>query len=165
MNTIWTPERQAAARASCAKWAGTPHQNRLALPGEGIDCVRFVSEILKDAGIIDEARLPFYDERLGALRERNVIEDILTAYLHAEPLPPDAPVEFGDLVVCQCGRQTNHVGIIIDGAMWHVPGRGRCGPASWENWWRRAQSLVRITGTGYREDPASLTWTRIRTKL
>lgn len=162
--SVWTPERQAKARKEASRWAGTKHQNRLALPGEGIDCVHFVFEVVIAAGICPRFPIAFYDERLGALRERNIIEDLLLSHLHAESHPPDEPPAFGDLVVAKCGRQTNHVGIILDGEMWHVPGRGRVGPAGWADWKPRTQSLVRITETGFIQDPAALTWAAIKAK-
>jgi hypothetical protein len=161
--TLWTDERQDRARATCRKWGGTPHVNRLALVGEGIDCIHFVAEVLIDAGIIERKKLPFYDERLGSLRSHNIIEDLLLAHLHAERLPPDSPA-FGDLVVTTVGRQTNHLGIYIDGAMWHVPGKGRVGPEAWADWRPRVQGLVRITEPGYSSDPALLTWDAIKAK-
>lgn len=162
---IWTEQRIFAAIASARKWGGTPHYNRIAVHGTGIDCVHFVSEVLSAAGVIPIGfPMPFYDERLGMLRNRNVIEDVLLHYLHAEAHPPEDP-QFGDVVVCQCGRQTNHIGIIIEGSMWHVPGRGRCGPSAWVNWKHRTQSLIRITSDGFRVDPSGLTWEQIRTKL
>lgn len=162
---IWTEERMNAARAEAKRWAGTPHVNRLAVLGAGIDCVNLVFEILVAAGLIERRRMPFYDERLGALRRRNVIEDILLAHLHAQSVSPTAGGQFGDIVVCQCGRQTNHVGMIIDGQFWHVPGRGRVGPEAWEAWKDRTQNLVRIVRTGYKADPAALTWEKIRATL
>lgn len=126
----------------------------MAVPGIGVDCIHFVLAVLVEAGIIDRPTLPAYDERLGALRERNVIEDILTAHLHARPA--EAP-EFGDIVVCRCGRQSNHIGIVIDDQMWHSPGKGYCGPEALANWRERIQSFVRIEQTGLRADPAELT--------
>lgn len=164
MIEVWTEERKALARAECQRWAGTPHVNRVAVPGVGIDCIRLLIEILIGAGLYERRQLPFYDERLGALRTRNIIEDLFTSHLHANSLPPTASPAFGDLVVCQCGRQTNHVGMIIDGAFWHVPGRGRVGPESWEAWKGRVQSLVRITAPGFKADPGALTWAEILAK-
>ncbi len=152
---LWTAERQLAARLACRAYAGTPHVNRLNLPGEGVDCVHFVLAVLTAAQLVPAGiRLPAYDERLGRLRERNVIEDILLAHLHCERI--EGP-EFGALVVCKCGRQSNHVGIAIDGDLWHVPGKGRCGPEAIGPWIPRVQSFLRITAPGLRADPAELT--------
>ncbi len=154
---IWTPERQAAARATATKFGGTPHRSRMNLPGVGVDCIHFVAAVLTETGLIPPPRLPAYDERIGALRARNIIEDILLEHLHAESLGPEAEPAFGDIVICTCGRQTNHVGIVIDGQMWHSPGRGYCGPEAVANWRRRIQSFIRITGPGLKADPGELT--------
>lgn len=161
---LWTAARQELARRECARWAGTPHFNRLAVPGQGVDCIHFVKAILAAAGIIPDFRLPWYDERLGALRTSNILETLLVEHLHAEARPPDAG-QFGDVVICKAGRQTNHVGILIDGKMWHVPGRGRVGGDSWSQWRERTQSLVTITAEGYRMTPAGLTWPEIHARL
>lgn len=163
--SVWTEERERLAIAAAHSWAGTKHVNRLAIRGAGIDCVNLIAEIMIAAGLIQRRRLPFYDERLGALRERNIIEDLLLNHFNAVRISPDEPPKFGDIVVCKCGRQTNHVGMIIAGQFWHVPGRGRVGPEPWEAWRNRAQCLVRIVGEGYKADPAALTWDKIRATL
>ncbi len=151
---IWTPERQAIARSLAKEFAGTPHHSRTCTIGVGVDCVHFVAAIIKAAGITPPFRLPAYDDRLGRLRERNIIEDILIEHLHCERAPEPA---FGDIVVCRCGRETNHVGIVIDGDFWHVPGRGRCGPEALVNWDSRIQCFLRITKEGLKADPGELT--------
>lgn len=158
---LWTPERIELALAEARAWQGTPHKNRVALRGQGVDCIRFVCQVLAAAGVIEVPRFPFYDERLGVLRARNVIEDILLAHLDATACEPVEPQD-GDVVVCRCGRQTNHVGIFLAGDMWHVPGKGAVGPEPWGPWEARAQSLVRIHSTGYKVPPGTLTWDAIR---
>lgn len=158
---IWTQSRQDAARAAAAAWAGTPHRNRLELPQEGVDCIRFVLAVLRAAEVLPARRLPFYDERLGMFRSRNVMEDLFVRYFHATAHRPEDPPAFGDLVVCRCGRQTNHVGIMLDQQLWHVPSGGHVGPEPWEIWIPRVQSLVRIDGIGFRQDPERLTWREI----
>lgn len=159
--SVWDLNRRMAARDVAADFAGTPHRDRMALPREGVDCVNFVLAVLIRTGVVPPAQLPFYHEALGSLRRRNVIEDILAAHLHCDVLQPGSPAEFGDIVVCQCGRQSNHVGIIIDGSFWHCPARGHCGPEAWHQWAARAQCLVRVTAPGYKAAPASLTWDAI----
>lgn len=142
---------------------GTPHKNRLCLPGEGVDCIHFVIAVLASAGVIPRIRLPFYDERLGSFRAHNVMEDLFLMHFHAQRLDADEPVEFGDVVVCSCGRQTNHIGIILDGGwFWHVPGKGICFPDSLGVWRHRTQCLLRMTGTGLKRDPRGLRWRDIK---
>lgn len=161
---IWTIEAKEKARTACREWQGTPHRNRVALKGEGVDCVKFVIEVLVAAGIMTRPALPRYDERLGLLRKHNVIEDILCHYLHAEAHEPADCPAWGDVVICTVGQQSNHVGIIVDGMVWHCPGRGAVGPEGWEDWKPKTQSLVRIRETGYRAEP-TLTWDQIRNRL
>ncbi len=159
---VWTPERQEKARKAVHSWAGTPHKNRLRVKGLGVDCVNFMHAVLIEAEVVEFSRLPFYDERLGALRKTNLIEGIILAHVTATVHPPEDP-QFGDLVICKCGRQTNHVGVIIDGEVWHCPFGSGVGPESWDDRWRsRTQSLVRITKPGYTKSPGSLTWPDIQ---
>ncbi len=151
----WDDQSRAAALATAKAYAGTPHRNRMNLPREGVDCIHFVAAVLSGAGLIPLPKLPAYDERLGALRARNVIEDILLEHLHCERI--EEP-EFGAIVICKCGRQTNHVGIVLDhGEMWHVPGKGYCGPEAVVNWLPRIQAFLRITAPGLKANPATLT--------
>lgn len=177
--SLWTPERRASAQAAAERFRGTPHRNRLCLPGEGVDCINFVLAVLRAAEIIPGHRLPSYDERLGTFRKTNVMQAIFLRYLDAEALPAEAPQAFGDLVICRCGRQTNHVGIVLENdpptrespgraefgttVMWHVPARGFVGPEAWTLWSSRVQSLVRIRTAGLQADPGKLTWREIRT--
>ncbi len=161
MEPVWTPERKLAALATCMKYVGTPHRNRMAVPGPagGVDCIHFVAEVLTGAGIIPDHRLPGYDERLGTMRSHNVIEDILVRHLHAEVhTEPD----WGDIVICKVGRQSNHVGIVIGENMWHVSSRSFVGYEALVNWLPRVQSFVRITQTGLRADPALLVAEELR---
>jgi hypothetical protein len=127
-----------------------------------VDCIHFVAAVVTLAGLIPRPQMPFYDERLGSLRNRNIMEDIVLEHCHAESHPVTDPPEFGDIVICQCGRQTNHTGIIIDGLMWHVPAKGFVAGEPWEEWQPRAQALVRITATGYKKDPSKLTWQEVK---
>ena len=164
---IWTPEAQDAARAECRRWAGTPHKNRIAVPLQGIDCIRFVFEVVIAAGVLTRFDLPAYKESLGILRTSNVMETLMREYAFSEALSAsrDGVPDFGDVAIFQCGAQSNHAGIVIDGAVWHVPGKGRVGPEAWVNVAPKLQSLMRFTATGFRQDPASLTWEKIRTSL
>lgn len=159
METVWTEERKDAARAVCQLYAGTPHRARVAIPGRrsgGVDCIHFVDRVLVGAGVIPEHTLPGYDDRAGVFRQRNIIEDILVRHLIADTLPEDAEAAFGDIVICKVGRQSNHVGIVIDGDLWHVPGGGNCCYEHLGNWRTRIQSFVRITALGLTADPAEL---------
>lgn len=166
--TIWTPERQEAARAECRRWAGTPHMNRISVPGQGIDCIRFVFEVVIAAGILERFDLPCYRESLGILRASNVMEALMREYGNSEPVDlsgRDAVHEFGDVAIFQCGAQSNHAGIVVDGAVWHVPGKGRVGPEAWVNVAPKLQRLMRFTAPGFRQDIRTLTWDKIKASI
>lgn len=136
------------------------------MPGEGVDCINFVMAILEESEVVPRGkRLPFYDERLGSFRARNVMEDLFVRFLHTRPVDVgtvlDVP-EFGDVVICQCGKQTNHVGIVLDGWMWHVTSKAFVLPEPWEIWRHRSQRLIRFIDFGWKEDPHGLRWDDIK---
>lgn len=118
--------------------------------------------VLESAGVVPVFRLPNYDERLGSFRERNVMEDLFATHFHVERHDVTVTPQFGDVVVCSCGRQSNHVGILMDGWFWHVASQGICLPDSWGQWQHRSQAILRFTATGYRKDPKGLRWRDIK---
>lgn len=134
--------------------------------GQGIDCINFVFVVLAAAGVVEPFKLPRYQENLGVLRERNIMERLVLDYFNAVavPAPRAAMPGFGDVVVFKCGAQSNHIGIVIDGEVWHVPGNGRVGPEAWPNVRRTAQSLLMFTAPGFHTDPSTMTWELIRTR-
>lgn len=163
---LWTAARRELVRAEALRWAGTPHANRIAVPGQGVDCVRFVFELLTVAKVCDPFPISAYDGRLGALRNVNVMEGILVEYFNAHSVCAGPP-EFGDVAVFTCGDRSNHVGLCLDGGeVWHVPGKGRVGPEAWANVTKKLQGLVRFDAPGFREgmDPGKLTWAEIKAR-
>jgi cell wall-associated NlpC family hydrolase len=159
---VWTARRRVIANNTAEAFRGTKHVNRLALPGEGVDCIHFVMAVLEAAGVVPRFRLPFYDERLGSFRARNVMEDLFEMHFFVSIHPAEAAPEFGDVVICKCGRQSNHVGILLDGWLWHVPSNGYCIPEDWSHWHHRTQSLIRFATTGLKSDPHQLRWRQIK---
>ncbi len=152
---VWTPERINFARMAAKRWAGTPHKNRIAVPGPagGVDCIRFVFEVVTAAGILKPFALPHYREALGLLRASNVMETLMREYAQCESVDVEGRQtvpEFGDVAIFQCGEQSNHTGIVIDGDVWHVPGKGRVGPDAWVNIAPKLQRLMRFTDTGFK---------------
>lgn len=118
--------------------------------------------VLESAGVVPRFRLPNYDERLGSFRAHNVMEDLMAMHFHVERHDVTATPEFGDVVVCSCGRQSNHIGILLEGWFWHVPAKGICLPDSWGNWRHRSQAILRFTQVGIRQDPKGLRWRDIK---
>ncbi len=161
---VWTEERKTRARECAQAWAGTRHRNRIAVKGEGIDCIRFVFEVLASAGVCDRFRMPSYDGRLGILRPVNLMEGLIVDHLFGEVRTKETPLEFGDLCIFECGRCSNHLGIFLDGAVWHVPGQGAVGPDAAANVTPKLQSIVRLTACGFRDHPGLLTWDEIKAR-
>lgn len=156
--SIWTTERQQVARATAGKWLGTPHKNRMAKPGVGIDCLGFLREVAVDTGVLPPFDLPFYNPSWGIGREFNVIERVLLDCCHSQRVKAHEEIEFGDVVVWTVGRQSNHVGIVLDGAVWHVQARRHCQPDPInEAMMERLQAVVRLTGEGFLRRPETLT--------
>lgn len=158
----WTESEKQLARESCQKWAGTPHRNKIAVPGTGIDCIHFVFEVVSDAGILPRFKLPLYHGNLGVLRESNVMETLCREYSFAERVAAGEAPAFGDIAIFKCGEQSNHAGIVTDGGdVWHVPGKSAVGPADWKTVAKSLQCLMRFRARGLRQSIESLTWEKI----
>lgn len=156
--TLWTAEAQAAAITEARKLYGTPHRNRMAKPGVGIDCLGFVRAILVAGKILPPFEFPFYDPAWGLGRASNIMERVLRICTTADILPPDTAPQFGDLIIFAVGRQSNHVGIFLDGDIWHVQTNYSVGPIHREDDLAgKIQCLARITAPGFRSRPEDLT--------
>lgn len=117
-NIIWTPDRRALAIASCQKWRGTPHKNRVAEIGVGIDCIKFVHEILVDSHIIDRQEFSNYPIQEGMFGKSDKLKNALAMALYAEPFPIETH-QFGDIAVFKNGMMAGHVGFLDDTHVWH----------------------------------------------
>lgn len=148
---IWTEERKQLARQTCEAWKETPHRNRIAVPLIGVDCIRFVGEVLQSSEVISNFRFPYYSPGYGLFVTHNFLENIFSHLLFTETI--EEP-EFGALIVCRVGRATNHCGIVIDGKAWHVPFGSVVKGETMDT--INIQSLLRITQDGFRNDPAKI---------
>jgi cell wall-associated NlpC family hydrolase len=159
MKSLWTPHRQAAAHEEAQRWLGTPHRNRMAKVGVGIDCLGFVRAILTAAEILPAFEFPYYNPAWGLGRASNIMERVLLACTTVTILPPNAAPDFGDLIIFAVGRQSNHVGIVLsDGAIWHVQTNYAVGPVHPDDDLKgNIQSIARITAPGFHRRPETLT--------
>lgn len=144
---IWTPERQAIARIEAQRWVGTPHRDRIAKLGIGIDCINYVYEILIAAGIVDRQPLGYYNTRVGLHDASDRLKRALTQCLRVEELAPVGR-EFGDIVVFQTGEFSGHCGIIIDGDIWHALANRTVTRSQFNEWASKVACLLRITAEG-----------------
>lgn len=114
---MWTSEQKDRARIACQKWVGTPHIHATRLPGIGVDCVHFVVDVLEEAGVIPKSDIPNYPRNI-ALRgaEEKLIAEF-SSRVKVEVVREK--YSFGDCLIFDASMGTNHVGILIDGIIWH----------------------------------------------
>lgn len=148
---MWTDERKNLARVTCLTWRGTRHKNRICRLQIGIDCIRFVAEVLRTSEVISGFSFPYYATGHGIFVTHNFMEDIFAHLLYTEEI--DVP-EFGALIVCRVGKATNHCGIVIDEKAWHVPFASEVKPDRLDL--MDIQTMLRITQPGFRNDPSTL---------
>jgi len=149
---IWDETRKALALAECNRWHGTPHRNRMAQVGVGVDCIQFVNEILIASNVIERQPLGAYDVNDGTHNPSQRLAAAIKFALDVESVPLDQ-CAFGDLAVFNTGRQSGHVGFCGDGCLWHSLA-DRCVTKSQLNLWRGSiQFLFRIKSLGLKNSP------------
>lgn len=154
--TAWAFDATAAL-AEAETWRGTPHKNRMAKKGSGIDCVHLLRELLIAGGACDTFTLPFYDQAQGLGAGNNIMERLCLECLHGqtidrEEMPPD-----GAIVIFQAGKQSNHCAMILGGRVWHAVAMQRVRADEWSAWGPRAQAVIVLTGPGFQRHPETLT--------
>lgn len=153
MSELWTQPRQAMALDSAHRWQGTPHRNRVAIPGVGVDCIHFVYEVLIDAGLLERKALGTYDVDDGLYVKSDRLTRGIEFCLHTERITPTA-LEFGDILVFKNGNRSAHVGILLGNDVWHAfYGHGVLN-SDLKIWRREIDVALRLTKTGFRGDPA-----------
>lgn len=152
---VWTPERRALALASVARWQGTPHYNRIAICGVGVDCIKFVCEVLFDSGVLPRRDFTGYDLQSGLWTESNKLQDTILRCLNAVWV--EDGFEFGDIFILKTGRRTAHCGFYTaDGYIWHSLGN-RCVTKSDFSFWRHEiRGMIRIKKEGFKLNPLSV---------
>lgn len=157
---IWTPERITLAQAELERWAGTPHRNRMAKPGVGIDCIHFVFKVANAAGIAPTFEMPYYNVRWGVGRAFNVLERVITKCFHVESIRDRCQWKPGDMVIFQVGEHSNHIGLLWHQhglGVWHAQtGKGVIFSPLNDEIKKTVQVCLRFTGLGMKLDPATL---------
>lgn len=153
---IWTTERKALALACCHKWHGTKHQNRIAIPGVGIDCVNFIHEIMVDAGLVERLAFTGYEITAGMHDPSNRLYWAFTTALFLEPVNIRA-ARFGDIAIGQTGTQSAHVGFVGDGELWHALAGQMVTCNPWNIWRHGVAHVLRFTQTGWKTHPQNVT--------
>ncbi len=149
---IWTEEKKKIAMATCAKWRGTPHRNRIAIVGLGIDCIKFVNEILCDSEIIDRTVFGGYDLNEGMLGESERLIVAIESLLNVERVE-NQEYQFGDLMVFKTGGISGHCGFCDGERIWHALSGNYVTNGQMKLWIHRIEVIFRIKKTGLKENP------------
>ena len=146
------------ARAAAELFRGTPHKNRIAIPGIGVDCICLAIEIYRGGGMLPGSfALPQYSPRHGVARERNVAAIVFQRCCHFADLGVPAILEFGDLLIFKVGQVSNHVGVMIDGYCIHsAAGRGVRRSIVTSGFRRRIERVLRPVAPGLKCDPSTI---------
>lgn len=141
--------------AEAQTWEGTPHRDRMAKRGVGIDCLYFLAAVACKFDVLPPFTMPFYRPIWGVGREFNVIERVLLGCCHATVVDKDGPLETGDAVIFSVGRQSNHVGLVIGAHLWHsIVDQGVVADDITDA--RPWQSVVRLHAPGFTRRPETL---------
>lgn len=150
---IWTPERQKIARETARKWRGTPHRDRVATVGMGIDCINFVYEVLIDAGILERREIGFYNTRVGLHETTEKMKRAFKMCARCEEHSPDDP-QFGDIAIFKEGKFSAHSAIVIDGSLWQSLSQRTVLESHYAAFQRHIDCLLRITECGLIGEPS-----------
>lgn len=149
---IWTPDKKEFALIEAERWRGTPHRDRMAVIGTGIDCIHYVAEIFIAAGLIERRQLPSYRTTEGIANSANTaLEDRIGEMVHVDRIELDqAAPEFGDVIVFKVGNVSGHCGFFANEYLYHALG-GRCVTRSpWQHWRHKAKVALRMTQGGWK---------------
>lgn len=138
-------------------WVGTPHRDRMAKAGVGVDCVNLVIEAIIHIGKVPRpTALPSYDSRVGIHEESERLASCIAAAVHCEEVAHTA-TEAGDIFVCRTGKAASHCGIFVDrDTILHAVARRhvKCEPAL--RWRGRMAKIYRMSEPGWRRMPAAV---------
>ena len=152
---IWTPERRQLALESLNRWHGTPHRNRIAIRGVGVDCIKLVDEVFHDAGVFPRCNFTGYDLDSGMWGQSSKLQDALLKCLHAVWVEKD--FEFGDIFILKTGKRSAHCGIYTDdGYVWHSLGHRSVTRSDFALWRHEILGMVRLVKPGFRLNPDNI---------
>lgn len=155
--SIWTPERQAAALAAAETFRGTPHMQRRREAGRGVDCVQFVIAVLQASGVLPDFQWPQYRQDIGFRIGRNQLGDLMREVFYAESIEVAGwEPKTGDVGIFKCGKTSNHCGIIIGGRFWHVTTTSPTHDVSPRVVTGHLQEVVRFSRAGLKSEPRNL---------
>lgn len=151
-NEVWTEERRKLAMACLFKWHGTPHKNRIAVVGIGIDCIKLLAELLMDAGIVERVTFGSYTVEDGLFEASDRLQKVIEHAFHVQIIHTEE-MQFGDVAVFTTGRRSAHVGFHDGRDIWHALAN-RCVTHNDFKLWRHDIAVAyRFTAIGWKASP------------
>lgn len=122
-----SPERIEALRVEARTWAGTPFRQgcRVKGKGGGVDCIGFALACYEASGFAPPGRvtLPEYELEHYEHSDVSLLEEWFRGpdvRRSMERVDDDSPTLPGDLCFIRYRRAVHHVGVWIDGMVWHT---------------------------------------------
>lgn len=147
--TIWTPERKELAIATLKKWHGTPHRDRLAIVGVGIDCAQLINEVLIDSGIVQRIELGAYDTADGLHNVSHRLARAIELLLHVQRVSTDNP-EFGDIAIYKTGTRSGHCAFITGREVFHSLAGVGVTHGQYRLWRHQIEFVYRLTQINFK---------------
>ena len=151
-NEVWTDDSRAKAIECLHKWHGTPHKNRIAVVGVGIDCIKLLAEILIDSNIVERISFGSYSVSDGQFEESTRLQSVIEHAFHVEQVAI-ADMIFGDIPVFRTGNRSAHVGFMDGRDVWHALANRSVTHNDWKLWRHDIAVAYRLTARGWKNSP------------
>ena len=141
---ILTPEDEVRILEECEVGRGTPHRNRIAKPGVGVDCIKFVLLVMMRAGTIKGLKIPKYPVNVGRRGAEEILIKNIERHLHVERIDP-TKARTGDFAIFEARLSCNHVGLVVGPDLWQVLTGAAAEPYPYKEWVKYMHVLLRLT--------------------
>lgn len=95
--------------AAARSWRGTPYHHEGHVKGAGVDCLYFIAESYREAGVFDRVDIPKYAFQWNLNRSEETYLLGLLKYAHEVVTPQP-----GDIALWKIGRTFSHGAIVIE---------------------------------------------------
>lgn len=92
-------------------WCGTPYHHHACVMGAGVDCLRLVHAVYRDAGLVEDIEFPFYSHQEHHNEKETLLEGVLRYAREVEVPKP------GDIALYKLVKVFRH-GAIVDAGGW-----------------------------------------------
>jgi cell wall-associated NlpC family hydrolase len=156
IDSIWKPEEVEAAITAAKTWRGTPHKNRVAIKGKGVDCIKFCLLVCVEAGFLQQFKFPKYDTNIGRRGAEDIIMKNLDQAFYLMRLSGDIEPQDGDLCVFRADFSCNHVGIYLKKNLWQCLWNRTVEPYPYQDWRKHVHTIMRWQSREFKIDPEAV---------